>query len=120
MIHIEDLAPLLVSPDVTDRFFKYKGSLTTPGCFESVTWFVMNSHPQITEKEVSKNLTVPRQFCLMFAFFCFGIIVFEPVIEKPANRRANMRETEELGERSDRGAHPMSLFADYLSTQRVF
>lgn len=51
-IHIEDLAPLLVSPDVTDRFYKYKGSLTTPGCYESVTWFVMNSHPQITEKEL--------------------------------------------------------------------
>ena len=60
-IHIEDLAPLLVSPDVADRFYKYKGSLTTPGCYESVTWFVMNNHPQITEKEVSDNLTVPRQ-----------------------------------------------------------
>ncbi|XP_020609840.1 carbonic anhydrase-like [Orbicella faveolata] len=52
-IHIEDLAPLLVSPDVADRFYKYKGSLTTPGCYESVTWFVMNNHPQITEKEVN-------------------------------------------------------------------
>jgi len=51
-IHIEDLAPLLVSPDITDRFYKYKGSLTTPGCYESVTWFVMNNHPQITEKEL--------------------------------------------------------------------
>ena len=51
-IHIEDLAPLLVSPDVADRFFKYKGSLTTPGCYESVTWFVMNNHPQISELEV--------------------------------------------------------------------
>ncbi|KAJ7357679.1 Carbonic anhydrase- protein 10 [Desmophyllum pertusum] len=51
-IHIEDFAPLLVSPDVADRFYKYKGSLTTPGCYESVTWFVMNNHPQITEKEI--------------------------------------------------------------------
>ena len=59
-IHIEDLAPLLVSPDVADRFYKYKGSLTTPGCYESVTWFVMNNHPQITEKEVSNNLTRPN------------------------------------------------------------
>ena len=70
-IHIEDLAPLLVSPDVADRFYKYKGSLTTPGCYESVTWFVMNNHPQITEKEVSKNCataicspvhTIPERF----------------------------------------------------------
>jgi len=53
-IHIEDLAPLLVSPDVADRFYKYKGSLTTPGCYASVTWFVMNNHPQISEKEVSE------------------------------------------------------------------
>jgi len=59
-IHIEDLAPLLVSPDVADRFYKYKGSLTTPGCYESATWFVMNNHPQITEKEVSnfENATI--------------------------------------------------------------
>ena len=68
-IHIEDLAPVLVSPDVSDRFYKYKGSLTTPGCYESVTWFVMNSHPQITEKEVSKviygTLVVTPLFCLL-------------------------------------------------------
>ncbi|RMX41541.1 hypothetical protein pdam_00013078 [Pocillopora damicornis] len=51
-LHIEDLAPLLASPDVADRFYKYKGSLTTPGCYESVTWFVMNNHPQITEQEI--------------------------------------------------------------------
>ena len=55
-LHIEDLAPLLASPDVADRFYKYKGSLTTPGCYESVTWFVMNNHPQITEKEVRNHL----------------------------------------------------------------
>ena len=70
-IHIEDLAPLLVSPDVADRFYKYKGSLTTPGCYESVTWFVMNNHPQITEKEVS-SLTVARQsmFDVGFSLLC--------------------------------------------------
>ena len=55
-LHIEDLAPLLASPDVADRFYKYKGSLTTPGCYESVTWFVMNNHPQITEQEVRNHL----------------------------------------------------------------
>ena len=54
-IHIEDLAPLLVSPDVADRFYKYKGSITTPGCYESATWFVMNNHPQISELEVSNK-----------------------------------------------------------------
>ena len=58
-IHIEDLAPLLVSPDVADRFYKYKGSITTPGCYESVTWFVMNNHPQISEIEVS-NKTIKK------------------------------------------------------------
>lgn len=51
-IHIEDLAPLLASPDVADRFYKYKGSLTTPGCYESATWFVMNNHPQISEMQI--------------------------------------------------------------------
>ena len=52
-IIINDLAPLLFSHDLTDKFYKYQGSLTTPGCYESVTWFVMNSHPIITQDEVS-------------------------------------------------------------------
>ena len=65
-IHIEDLAPVLVSPDVSDRFYKYKGSLTTPGCYESVTWFVMNSHPQITEKEVSSLRDPSRHTFVLF------------------------------------------------------
>jgi len=66
-IHIEDLAPLLVSPDVGDRFYEYKGSLTTPGCYESVTWFVMDNHPQITEKEVS-NLQGPSRHTFNFIY----------------------------------------------------
>ena len=56
----------------------------------------------------------------MFAFVCFCSTVFETVIEQPVNPQANEREAEEVGEQSDRSTHPVSLFADYLSTQRVF
>ena len=36
-----------------DRFYTYEGSLTTPGCYESVTWIVLNSHPVITDDQVN-------------------------------------------------------------------
>lgn len=37
----------------TDQFVTYEGSLTQPGCYESVTWLVLNKPLYITKQSVS-------------------------------------------------------------------
>jgi len=49
---LEKLIPNIMSPDSVDRFYTYEGSLTTPGCYESVTWVVMATHPSVTENQL--------------------------------------------------------------------
>eukprot|EP00795_Rhopilema_esculentum_P000245 gene245-9888_t len=49
---LEKLIPNVMNPMQADRFFTYEGSLTTPGCYESVTWIVFNSHPVITDDQL--------------------------------------------------------------------
>lgn len=49
---LEKLIPNVINLDQTDRFFTYEGSLTTPGCYESVTWIVYATHPPVTENQL--------------------------------------------------------------------
>ena len=49
---LEKLIPNVMNKQEADRFFTYEGSLTTPGCYESVTWIVLNSHPVVTDDQV--------------------------------------------------------------------
>lgn len=39
-------------PDNTDSFYRYSGSLTTPGCQESVTWTVFDTPIAISSNQV--------------------------------------------------------------------
>jgi len=41
----------LLPTDLT-KFFRYPGSLTTPGCFESVTWTVFKDVVNISQYQV--------------------------------------------------------------------
>ena len=47
----------LLPTDLT-KFFRYSGSLTTPGCFESVTWTVFKDVVKISQYQVP--YCVPR------------------------------------------------------------
>lgn len=42
-------------PELTEnklKYYTYKGSITTPPCYESVRWFVMKSPIAITKQQV--------------------------------------------------------------------
>ncbi|KAK3775479.1 hypothetical protein RRG08_027235 [Elysia crispata] len=43
-----------IIPKSLDRFYRYSGSLTTPGCFESVTWTVFRSTISISESQLQE------------------------------------------------------------------
>ena len=36
----------------TNDFYRYEGSLTTPGCYEVVTWTIFQNTVKVTEAEV--------------------------------------------------------------------
>ena len=42
-----------ILPSNKDDFYRYPGSLTTPGCFESVVWTVFSTPIQISDKQVN-------------------------------------------------------------------
>ena len=47
------LANFIPSKPYTSEFYRYKGSLTTPGCFESVIWTVFRHSLPISEDQMS-------------------------------------------------------------------
>lgn len=46
------LIPLLLLPKDHTTYYHYEGSLTTPGCQESVMWFVMTEKLKVSEAQV--------------------------------------------------------------------
>lgn len=50
-------------PDNVDLFFRYKGSLTTPPCYESVTWLLYSDTNDIGFKQVIPLLLLLGSIC---------------------------------------------------------
>lgn len=55
---LERAIPNVISAERADKVFTYEGSLTTPGCYESVTWIVYATHPPVTEGQVSNYICI--------------------------------------------------------------
>ena len=53
-VTIDSLQPFLFLPHNIEQFYTYKGSLTTPPCFESVQWFVFNHTVGISDAQLKK------------------------------------------------------------------
>ena len=51
-LQLDFLMPNMRKVDKADRIFIYDGSLSTPGCYESVVWIVYASHPFVSGKQV--------------------------------------------------------------------
>jgi carbonic anhydrase len=47
-------------PDDMSRYFRYNGSLTTPGCFESVVWTVFATPKIISYNQVHKYTQIGK------------------------------------------------------------
>ena len=50
---LQSLRPLSFLPEVWTQYFAYRGSLTTPGCFESVHWIIFNNAVSISKAQLS-------------------------------------------------------------------
>lgn len=59
-------------PDNVDNFYRYMGSLTTPGCQEIVTWTVFDTPIAISERQVSQ--LAPHQDVIMSQ--CVNVLLF--------------------------------------------
>ncbi|XP_047739039.1 putative carbonic anhydrase 3, partial [Hyalella azteca] len=51
----KDLYPLTsVLPRDLSRFYRYRGSLTTPKCNEVVTWTIFDDHVPVSDKQMAR------------------------------------------------------------------
>ncbi|XP_055861353.1 uncharacterized protein LOC106050470 [Biomphalaria glabrata] len=47
-------------PSDTSSFFRYEGSLTTPGCYETVTWTLFRETIKVSEDQIAKLRTLQQ------------------------------------------------------------
>ena len=57
-------------PDLTS-YLTYEGSLTIPGCYETVTWIIINKPVFITRQQVSRPFAFTPFRCLLTTGFSF-------------------------------------------------
>ncbi|XP_061196901.1 uncharacterized protein LOC133205170 [Saccostrea echinata] len=51
---VTGLRPIDMLPNDTSRYYHYAGSLTTPPCYESVSWYVMHEGITITQDQINR------------------------------------------------------------------
>lgn len=62
---VTGIRPIDMLPNDTSKYYHYTGSLTTPPCYESVSWYIMHEGIKITQDQVRNfehtNLTMNLQ-----------------------------------------------------------
>lgn len=62
---VTGIRPIDMLPNDTSKYYHYTGSLTTPPCYESVSWYIMHEGIKITQDQVRNfdhtNLTINLQ-----------------------------------------------------------
>ncbi|XP_062592422.1 uncharacterized protein LOC134253847 [Saccostrea cucullata] len=51
---VTGLRPIDMLPNDTSRYYHYAGSMTTPPCYESVSWYVMHDGITITQDQINR------------------------------------------------------------------
>lgn len=67
---IKPIALNKLLPENTNEFYSYDGSLTTPPCYEVVSWVVMNNKAQVSRD----NVSVPTYMLIIFTIYYFHYI----------------------------------------------
>ena len=55
-VSLEPLSLRNLLPEDMTRYFRYNGSLTTPGCFESVVWTVFADPVKLSTRQVRDTI----------------------------------------------------------------
>ena len=51
-------------------YYRYRGSLTTPPCYESVIWTVFEKPIPISSRQVKHRFLCPDTICFLYTVFC--------------------------------------------------
>lgn len=62
-----------ILPEDKSKFFRYSGSLTTPGCFETVIWSVFHDTIKISSNQVYIPFTNPSASLAIVEFYFIKI-----------------------------------------------
>ena len=68
-VEIEPVSLRSLLPEDISEYYRYNGSLTTPGCFESVVWTVFARPKPISHRQVSQSqLWRPPDCCQALSY----------------------------------------------------
>ncbi|KAH9524203.1 Carbonic anhydrase 14 [Bulinus truncatus] len=59
-VHLDPIATFPFIPANRTDFYRYEGSLTTPGCYETVSWTIFKSTLKISEVQINKLRSLQR------------------------------------------------------------
>ena len=97
------IIPYLLLPKDHTTYYHYDGSLTTPGCQETVMWYILTEKLSISEQQVNLFLIVyfiVLFYLLTYFLFFLQLSIFKSVGTNNGTLNFNHRPTQTVGERT--------------------